>query len=229
MSSAAIVFEERVRIPADIFSLQEFRRWAHSDAFPETGRVSYLAGEVDIDMSPEELTTHNQAKTDVTGDLRVLVRRHRLGNVFSDGAMLVNEAADLSTAPDAMFCSIESYRSARVKYVERREGSQRYIEVTGSPDLVIEVVSRTSVHKDTELLPKLYFAAGVAEYWIIDARREELAFRVLVRGKERYVETEPDTEGYRRSLILGRRFLLIREPSPAGGYWYTLLDRDCPT
>ena len=72
MSSPAIVFEERVRIPAGICNLQEFRRWAHSDAFPETGRVSYLAGEVDIDMSPEELTTHNQAKTDVTGDLRVL-------------------------------------------------------------------------------------------------------------------------------------------------------------
>jgi len=229
MSSAAIVFEERVRIPAGICNLQEFRRWAHSDAFPETGRVSYLAGEVDIDMSPEELTTHNQAKTDVSGDLRVLARRRRLGNVFSDGALLVNEAADLSTEPDAMFCSVESYRSGRVKYVERREGSKRYIEVTGAPDLVIEVVSRTSVHKDTELLPPLYFAAGVAEYWIIDARRDELVFRVLTRGEEQYAETEADIEGYRQSRVLDCLFRLVREPSPAGGYWYTLLDRQCPT
>lgn len=227
MSSAAIVFEERVRVPADICSLQEFRRWAHSDAFPDTGRLSYLAGEVDIDMSPEELTTHNQAKTDVTGDLRMLVRRNRLGNVFSDGALLVNEAADLSTEPDAMFCSVESYQSGRVKYVERREASRRYIEVSGAPDLVIEVVSRTSVHKDTELLPPLYFAAGVAEYWIIDARRDELVFRVLTRGPEEYAEAEVDSERYRASRVLARRFRLVREPSPAGGYWYTLLDREC--
>jgi len=185
-----------------------------------------LAGEVYIDMSPEELTTHNQAKTDVTGDLRVLVRRHGLGNVFSDGALLVNEAADLSTEPDAMFCSVESYQSGRVKYVERREGSRRYIEVNGAPDLVIEVVSRTSVHKDTELLPSLYFAAGIAEYWIIDARRDELVFRVLTRGWEQFVETEVDSEGYRTSRVLARCFRLVREPSPAGGYWYTLLDRE---
>lgn len=229
MSSAAIVFEERVRVPADICTLREFRRWAHSDAFPESGRVSYLAGEVDIDMSPEELTTHNQAKTDVTGDLRALVRRFRRGNVFSDGALLVNEAADLSTEPDAMFCSVESYQSGRVKYVERREGSRRYIEVTGSPDLVIEVVSRTSVHKDTELLPPLYFAAGVSEYWIVDARRDELVFRVLTRGQGQFVETGADADGYRLSRVLGRRFQLVREPSPAGGYWYTLLDLEAPT
>jgi Uma2 family endonuclease len=139
--------------------------------------------------------------------------------------LLVNEDADLSTTPDAMFCSVEAYRTGRVEYTERKEGSQRYLEVAGSPDLVIEVVSRTSVRKDTKRLPRLYFAAGIPEYWIIDARRDAIDFRILKAGRAKYIETEPDADGYRRSRVLDRSFLLTREPSPAGGYWYTLLER----
>jgi Uma2 family endonuclease len=154
-----------------------------------------------------------------------LALAEKLGTVFSDGALLVNETADLSTTPDAMFCSVKSFRAGHVRWVEWVEGSQRYLEVEGSPDLVIEVVSRTTVRKDTKRLPRLYFAAGIAEYWIIDARRDKIDFRILTAGRKKYVEKAPDADGYRRSRVLGRSFLLTREPCPAGGYWYILLER----
>jgi hypothetical protein len=58
-SGLAIVFEERLRVPGDVFDLESFRAWAHSPGFPEVGRVSFIAGEIDVSMSPEELETHN--------------------------------------------------------------------------------------------------------------------------------------------------------------------------
>ena len=49
--------EESFEIPAAAFTFEGFRRWAQSDSFPETGRIDYLAGDVDVDMSPEEIST----------------------------------------------------------------------------------------------------------------------------------------------------------------------------
>jgi Uma2 family endonuclease len=44
----------------------------------------------------------------------------------------------------------------------------RYIDVEGPPDLIVEIVSDTSVAKDTRRLPEAYFRAGVAEFWLAD-------------------------------------------------------------
>jgi hypothetical protein len=34
--------------------LEGFRRWAFSAEFPEIGRIDYLAGDVEVDTSPED-------------------------------------------------------------------------------------------------------------------------------------------------------------------------------
>src|SRR5256885_8764701 len=47
-----------------------------------------------------------------------------------------------------------------------------YLELEGTPDMVLEVVSESSVQKDTKRLRQLYWQAGIREYWLVDARRE---------------------------------------------------------
>ena len=49
-----------IRIPARAATRAGFRAWALSDEFPERGRFSFINGELFIDMSPEELETHNK-------------------------------------------------------------------------------------------------------------------------------------------------------------------------
>ena len=39
----------------------------------------------------------------------------------------------------------------------------------GPPDLCVEIISPSSVEKDTDLLFKRYAKAGIQEYWLIDA------------------------------------------------------------
>jgi Uma2 family endonuclease len=166
----------KVQIPSPAVDLATFRRWAHSDEFPEKGHVAYLAGEVGVDMSEEQFA-HNQVKGEVTGVLTALAKQPRLGRVFPDGYLLTNTEANLSTNPDGIFASNESLALGRARRVPGTE--EGHVELEGTPDMVLEVISPSSLEKDTEIMPKLYWRAGIAEYWLIDVRGDRLEFRIL--------------------------------------------------
>ena len=214
--------DEAVTIPAGLFSLEKYRDWAHSRAFPRRGRISWLAGSLEVDMSPEELETHNKVKGCLFGGIHGWLHGKALGDLLADGAFLVNEEADLATEPDLLFCKYTSIRRGKVRYAERKKGSKRYVEVVGSPDLVVEVVSESSVAKDTVRLRKLYQRARVKEYWIVDARGEEIRFKVLLRRPRSYSERTPARGGFVRSDVLGGAFRISRSVNPVGGYSYEL-------
>lgn len=226
MRENGIVFEERLRIPADVFSFDRFREWAHSPGFPESGRLSFISGEIDVDLSPEELESHNKVKGSLFIGISTWAEARNLGETLSDRAFLVHQGASLATEPDVTYVAWESLRSGRVRYAEREKGSRRFVEVVGSPDLVVEVVSEHSVRKDTELLRERYFEAGITEYWLVDARGEEVRFIILEQGEREYVERPADPDGHRRSEVLGGSFRLTRGQNPVGGYAYRLLSRD---
>lgn len=67
--------------------------------------------------------------------------------------------------------------------------------VEGAPDLVIEVMSPSSIKRDRGSKLKTYAAYSVPEYWIVDPRNKALEQYVLedkdYRLNEVYVEDEP--------------------------------------
>src|SRR4051794_5304712 len=95
----AFLPELAIRVPAGAGTLAGFREWIFSDEFPEHGRFSYVQGELFIDLSLEELETHNKVKTEVCRALSTLILERDLGDYYSDRALVTNEAADLSTEP----------------------------------------------------------------------------------------------------------------------------------
>ncbi len=54
------------------------------------------------------------------------------------------------------------------------------------PEIVIEVVSRESKHRDYEEKPQEYLQFGIREYWIVDAEKREIF--VLRRSRGRWNE-----------------------------------------
>lgn len=72
---------------------------------------------------------------------------------------------------------------------------------------------------------EVYFKAGVPEYWLIDACREQIDFRMLVRGEDGYQAVEADADGYLSSPVFGASFLLTRRLDPLGEFEYRLLQR----
>jgi Uma2 family endonuclease len=207
--ATTLVIEEQIEIPMDLRSLAEFRRWATSDAFPERGRIDYLAGRIEVDMSPEDLFCHGTLKGEIFGTLHPLVKRQDLGYLFVDRARVSSVEADLSAEPDIVLVTHDALSTGRVRLIAKAGGEAgRYVELEGAPDLIVEIVSDASVVKDTKRLPEAYYRAGVAEFWLVDARKKSLVFRIHERGPANYQAVEPDSEGFQRSAVFGCGFRL---------------------
>jgi Uma2 family endonuclease len=220
--ATAVVFEDQLRIPP-IASLEDFRRWVRSEHFPERGRIDYVTGEIEVDMSPENLFFHGTLKSRICRVLDAIVEQQKLGYVFTDATRITCLEAGVSAEPDIVVLSDVAIDSGRVKLVPKSSGEEgHYIEIEGPPDLIVEIVSDSSEKKDTQRLPAAYFAAGVPEFWLVDARREPLYFQIHHRGADRFVAASSDASGFQRSLVLGKSFRLERETNAHGRPAYTL-------
>lgn len=210
---------DKVAVPSWVNDLESFRRWTDDDDFPETGRISFLHGEVWVDMSKEQLFDHNQVKTEFTRVLAGLIKAIRMGRYYSDGAFLSNEDADISNQPDGIFISTETWQQGLVRIVEGR--GHGHVELEGTPDMVLEVVSDSSVEKDTVVLRQCYAEAGIREYWLVDARQEPLRFDILRLTPRGYVASRKYS-GWVRSEVFDRWFRLTQQPGSDGFPAFTL-------
>jgi Uma2 family endonuclease len=219
---STVFIEEKIRVPDWVKDLASFREWAHSPEFPERGRISYLKDEVWVDMSKEQLFSHNQVKAEISVVLGALVKKNRLGIFFPDGVLLSDRETDFATGPDGIFVSKESLKTERVTMIEGAD--EGYVELQGVPDMVLEVVSPSSVEKDTKVLPEVYWDLGVDEYWLVDARGEKLDFDILRRGAKEYVPVRKPG-GWLRSAVFGNSFRLTRKTDEMGHPEFTLAVR----
>ena len=106
-----VLYDESVDIPDGISDLAGFRRWVHSDDFPETGRICFLDGRIWVDMSKEQVFTHNQLKQEFNLVVGGLVKAQRLGRFFPDGLFLTNDRAQLACQPDGTFVGYQTLKS----------------------------------------------------------------------------------------------------------------------
>jgi len=209
-------------LPPDAHTLRGFRAWAKSDACPEHGRIGFLNQEIFIDMSPEERETHNKVKGEADYTIIRLNKRLKKGEYFSDGTLLTNAAANLSTEPDGTFALWETLESGKSRLIPREDEYGQFIELEGTPDWVMEIVSKNSVLKDTKGLLELYHRAGITEYWLIDARGEEIEFQILHHQAEGYVRAAVTRGGWQTSSVFGREFRLTRKRGRMDLWEYTL-------
>ncbi len=203
---------EHIVIPVWVKNLASFRRWTNSDDFPEHGRICYLAGEIDIDLCREPIFTHVALKGEIAAVLSRQTKDEEKGLLLGDGARLSNMEADISVVPDALFAS-EATLKDRLRLLDT--GGQGYDELEGSPDMVLEVVSYSSVRKDTQQLRRSYWEAGIREYWLVDAREEPLDFDILRHSPKGYRST-PKKNGWIKSSVFGKSFRLTQETSDHG-------------
>jgi Uma2 family endonuclease len=214
--------DEILRIPPWVVDHESFRRWARSEEFPEKARVYYLNGEVWVEMSKEQLFSHNQVKQAFNRTLGNLVTEEDFGSYFPDGAFLSNAEEDFTCRPDGIFVAHGSLERGDVRLVEGAEHG--FLELEGSPDMVLEVISDSSVEKDTVILRDLYWRAGIREYWLVDAREEKLEFDILRHTTKGYAATRKQG-GWVKSAALGKSFQLTRRTNKIGNPAYSLAVR----
>jgi hypothetical protein len=120
----------------------------------------------------------------------------------------------------------------RIDYVAGR------IEVDTSPEdffchgtlktEIVEIVSDHSVQKDRQRLPEAYFRAGVAEFWLADARGQTLVFRIHRRGESGFETVKPDSEGFRPSAVLACSYRLEGRRDTQGNWTFDLIEKHAP-
>ena len=214
-----------VDVPDSAHSLEGFRAWVASDSFPNHGRLTFFRNQIFLDMSPEKANKHSKVKTEIARVLGNLVRDQDLGELHGDGLWITNDQAELSNEADATFISWESLETGRIQLVASPDDDDG-IQIRGSPDWVLEVVSTSSEQKDTVWLPEAYHAANVKEYWLVDARGEQIEFTMYVWRPDGFEIVPAREDGWRNSEVFGCGALLDRDRDRMGNWRYTLFVRE---
>jgi Uma2 family endonuclease len=209
----------KVYIPASVVDLESFREWTNRTDFPERENIWWLCGQVWADLSREEIFSHVLLRGELYRVVLNITKPDHLGRVLAYGLLLTNRDGDFSGSPDGVYVSNAAFASGQVRLIP--DGHGDYSEMQGTPDAVIEVVSDSSVNKDTVVLMDAYWKAGIPEYWLIDARRGQLRYDIFRRGPKAYKRT-PKKHGWVGSAVFGKSFRLSVSADEASRPDYTL-------
>lgn len=218
MRSVFVSEDEQVDIPGWVLDFESFRRWMHTEGFPDDGRIGFIEGSVWVDLSMERFFDHGQVKTEVCRVLATLMKTTGWGRFAPDGTRYSHLKTRLSTEPDGLVISHEAFATGRVKLLSGKRGKDT--ELVGTPEIAIEVVSPSSADKDSEWLMSAYHDAGIPEYWLFDVR-EGIRFEIYRHGKKGYVASRK-IEGWVRSPVLDKSFRLVVGEDANGAPEYTL-------
>lgn len=226
MATVGLTYPMRmIDVPATASTLDGFREWARSDHYPECGHITFVGGRLMIDMSPERYETHLKIKEAISRIVGTLVADRDLGDFYPDGGFVTNEDANISNEPDGMFATWKTLESGKLAPPRDLLQDGKHIELVGTPDWVCEIVSDSSVEKDSEVLLHAYHKAGIAEYWLVDARGETIDFQVLAWQPEGYVAVRQQN-GWRKSTVFDCQFQLTRHRDRLHRWRYELESRD---
>ena len=89
----------------------------------------------------------------------------------------------LSAPVDVQLSEHDIVQPDLVVILERNAQIVTHSKVLGAPDLLVEILSPSSVSNDRELKRHLYERSGVSEYWIVDPDGKTVSQLVLVGGK----------------------------------------------
>ena len=105
-------------------------------------------------MSPAPRTNHQIVSAEIEFILQKFVKENKLGKVF-DAPTDVFLDKENCVQPDLLFIAKE-----RTSIITEKN-------IQGAPDLIIEIVSSTSIHRDTVEKKQLYARFGVKEFWLV--------------------------------------------------------------
>ena len=131
------------------------KTWEDVLRMPDDGnRYEFIGGRLYVTAAP--VTRHQRVLARLWSALfRILVDSGR-GEVLSAPLLVQFPGTDDRVQPDLLFISNE-----RRAIVGERQ-------VTGAPDLVVEILSPSTAHRDRGIKLDLYARSGVRQYWIVD-------------------------------------------------------------
>lgn len=145
--------------------------WTYSDLvreFPSETRVELINNE--LYMPPAPSFEHQIASKKTFKILDVFVELKQLGQVlYAPFDVLLDKYTVVQ--PDILFVSKDNLQNI----------SSRGLE--GVPDLVVEIISPSTFHRDSVEKYQLYERYGVKEYWLVEPANQVIEVFKLENGK----------------------------------------------
>jgi len=140
---------------------QRTRRWTYEEyaRLDDEQRYEIIGGE--LLMAPAPDMYHQEWAGELYQRIVAHVRARRLGKVYFAPVDVVFDAQNV-VQPDLLFIA-----SANLSIIKAPG-------VFGAPDLLVELISPSSVRRDRYLKKGLYARFGVKEYWIVEPGNKSL-------------------------------------------------------
>ena len=154
---------------------------------PEDGqRYEIINGELIMTTSP--FLTHQRISANIMDELRAFVKKTNAGEVLYAPVDVVLSETNV-VQPDILYIATENAGIAGEK------------NVSGAPDLLIEIVSPSSGYYDLVEKKELYEKFGVKEYWIVDPKKQWVEIYINENRKFKLFQ-RLDKEGVLASKVL---------------------------
>ncbi len=134
---------------------QTANHWTYRDYLRLEDDQRYEVIEGQLIMVPAPSSFHQWFSHNLEILLTEFVREHKLGYVFDAPIDVILDENNV-VQPDLLFIA------------KRRREIIRERGIFGAPDLVVEIVSPSSVDRDYHTKQRLYERFGVREYWLVD-------------------------------------------------------------
>ncbi|MCD6384156.1 Uma2 family endonuclease [Candidatus Sumerlaeota bacterium] len=136
-------------------TLEKHKYWTYEEYLKLDDERRYEILEGELITVPSPLTQHQRISRRLFTLIQEFVESEKIGEVFY-APLDVVLAEDIVVQPDIMFISTE-----RKDIITEKN-------ISGAPDLVVEILSPTSGYYDLIRKKKIYAKYGVKEYWIVD-------------------------------------------------------------
>lgn len=167
---------------------KQAKRWTYEEYYRLDDDQRYEIIDGNLLMAPAPDTWHQDWSRELSMLVVTHVKRHKLGKVFIAPMDVVLDEEN-TVQPDLVFVA-----TANLDIIQRRA-------IFGTPDLLVELISPSSVRRDRYDKKDLYARFGVKEYWIGDPANKSLEILTLKEGRYE-LHCAAEVKGKLTSLVL---------------------------
>ena len=149
---------------------KQAKRWTYEEYYKLDDDQRYEIIDGNLLLAPAPDTWHQDWSRELSMLVVTHVKHHKLGKVFIAPVDVVLDAEN-TVQPDIVFIA-----AANAGIIQRRA-------IFGTPDLLVELISPSSVRRDRYEKKDLYARFGVKEYWIGDPANKALEILTLKEGR----------------------------------------------
>ncbi len=167
---------------------KQAKRWTYEEYYKLEDDQHYeiINGNLLLLLTPD--TWHQDWLSDLNSLVKSFVKKNKLGRLFFAPVDVVLDAEN-TVQPDLVFVAANNARIIQPR------------AIFGTPDLLVELVSPSSVRRDRYEKMRLYARFDVKEYWIGDPANQSLEILTLKKGRYELL-CAAEEKGKVRSLVL---------------------------